>query len=264
MSGFCHTFLKKCFFKKALNIYMSIVALKRNSRRFQVPVSANGFSLNGGHRNIGQVGVTNLAKSVTRTPFRGNIPMGHGGHNGQYMVSIFNSGSCSANDPNIVKLSTKNTKGHIFESFKYPICDNGNCGKGSQQNWVQDFSAENFSQGVYINNVIAANGSCVVNKDETLLAEMPPKCQQPCKAGTYHIGGKKYYQEYYAKTNGSGAIQSSEYMRSLLQKRNCLPTPPNIQHFPPNVNHDGCDVNALTPQEAIEVGLLPADWTTFF
>lgn len=248
---------------------MSIVALKRNSRRFQVPVSANGFSLNGGHRNIGQVGVTNLAKSVTRTPFRGNIPMGHGGRDGKYVVSIYNSGSCCTNDPSIVKLSTKNTKGHIFETFKYPICNNGNCGKGSQQNWVQDFSAENFSQGVYIHNVVSANGSCVVNKDETLLAEMPPKCPQTvnnlgevvqCSAGTYHIGGKKYYQEYYAKTNGSGAMQSSEYMRSLLQKRNCLPTPPNIQHFPPNVNHDGCDVNALTPQEAIEVGLLPSDW----
>ena len=249
---------------------MSIVALKRNSRRFQDPISAHGFSLNGGHRNIGRVGVTNLAKSVTRTPFRGDIPMGHGGNNGHYQVSIYNSGSCSSNNPNIIKLSTKNTKGHIFESFKYPVCANGNCGKGSQENWVQDFSAENFSQGVYIHNVISANGSCVVNKNELLLAEMPAKCPQTvnnmgyqtqCKAGAYHIGGKKYYQEYYAKSNGSGAMQSSDYMRSLLQKRNCLPTPPNRQHFPPNVNHGGCDVNALTPAEAIEVGLLPKDWT---
>ena len=45
---------------------MSIVALKRNSRRFQVSISGkgnNGFALNGTHRNIGAVGVTNLAKS---------------------------------------------------------------------------------------------------------------------------------------------------------------------------------------------------------
>ena len=248
---------------------MSIVALKRNSRRFQEPISARGFSLNGGHRNIGQVGVTNLAKSVTRTPFRGAIPMGHGGHLGKYQVAVYNSGSCSANDPNIIKLSTKNTKGHYFESFKYPICDNGNCGKGSQQNWVQDMSPDNYGQELYIHNLVAANGSCVVNKNEQLLADMPYKCpatvnnlgqEVQCKAGTYHIGGKKYYQEYYTKTNGSGAMMSSDYMRSLLQKRNCLPTPPNRQHFPPNVNHDGCDTNALTPQEAIAVGLLPADW----
>ncbi len=244
---------------------MSIVALKRNSRRFQVPVSAHGFSLNGGHRNIGQVGVTNLAKSVTRTPFRGTIPMGHGGNNGTYLVSIYNSGSCNTNDSAIIKLSTKNTKGYLYETFKYPVCDNGNCGKGSQENWVQDFSAENFSQGLYIQNVIAANGSCVVNKNEELLANMPPKCSQPayqqqCTAGSYHIGGKKYYQEYYTKSNGSGAMQSSEYMRSLLKRRNCLPTPSDIQHFPPNVNHDGCDANALTPEEAIELGLLPKDW----
>lgn len=246
---------------------MSIVALKRNSRRFQVPISANGFSLNGGLRNIGQVGVTNLAKSVTRTPFRGNIPMGHGGTNGKYVVSVYNSGSCSSNDPNIIKLSTKNTKGHIFESFRYPICTNGNCYQGSQENWVKGGSSYNelFTQGIYIQNVVSANGSCVVNKNERLLQEMPPQCstlngQVPCKDGTYHIGGKKYYQELYAKSNGTGALQSSEYMRSLLMKRNCLPTPPEIQHFPPLVNHDGCDVNALTPEAAIQEGLLPANW----
>ena len=247
---------------------MSIVALKRNSRRFQDPISAHGFSLNGGHRNIGQVGVTNLAKSVTRTPFRGTIPMGHGGSNGKYVVSVYNSGSCCTNDPAIVKLSTKNTKGHIFESFKYPICRNGNCYQGSQENWVKGGSSYNeiFSQGIYIHNVVSKNGSCVMEKNETLLADMPARCkteynQVPCKAGTYHIGGKKYYQELYTKSNGDGAIQSSEYMRSLLMKRNCLPTPPNIQHFPPLVNHLGCDTNALTPQQAIEEGLLPKDWT---
>jgi len=249
---------------------MSIVALKRNSRRFQDPVSAHGFSLNGGHRNIGQVGVTNLAKSVTRTPFRGTLPMGHGGHLGKYVVNIYNSGSCCTNDPAIVKLSTKNTVGHLLEAVRYPICLNGNCGTGSQSNWVQDFSAENFSQGIYIKNVIAANGSCVVEKNEALLAKMPPKCPQTvtdsgqpqqCKAGTYHIGGKKYYQEYYTKNNGNGAMLSSEYMRSLFLKRQCLPTPPNKQHFPPNLNHDGCDVNAFTPEQAIEEGILPKDWT---
>ena len=248
---------------------MSIVALKRNSRRYFDPVSANGFSLNGGHRNIGQVGVTNLAKSVTRTPFRGAEPMGHGGHNGKYVVAVYNSGSCSTNDPTIVKLSTKNTMGHLFESFKYPICTNGNCGKGSQENWVQDFRAENYEQSGYIQNVVAANGSCVVNKNEALLAAMPYACplvtnnlgqQVQCKAGTYHIGGKKYYQEYYTKSNGSGAVPEGEYMRSLLQKRQCLPTPPNRQHFPPNVNHQGCDANALTPAQAIANGLLPPDW----
>ncbi len=240
---------------------MSIVALKRNSRRFQHPVSAHGFSLNGGHRNIGQVGRTNLANSVTRTPFKGAYPVGHGGHNGTYVVSIYNSGSCCTNDPSIIKLSTKNTMGHILETFKYPTCTNGNCGKGSQENWVQDFRAENFSQDLYIQNVVSKNGSCVVNKNEKLLEDMPPRCPQPCTAGTYHIGGKKYYQEYYTKTNGSGAMQSGEYMRSLLMKRNCLPTPPDKQHFPPNVNHDGCDENALTPAEAIEIGLLPTNWT---
>lgn len=240
---------------------MSIVALKRNSRRFQQPISSNGFSLNGGHRNIGQVGVTNLAKSVTRTPFRGSLPMGHGGNNGNYVVNIANSGSCCLNDSSIVKTSTKNTKGYIYNAFKHPTCDNGNCDKGSQQNWVQDFSGENFSQGGYIKNIVSANGSCVVEKDSSLLEKMPLKCKESCSSGSYHIGGKKYYQTYYTKTNGKGGITSGDYMRSLLQKRNCLPTPPQKQSFPLYINHNGCDVNAITPQEAIQKGLLPKDWT---
>ena len=49
---------------------MSIVVLKKKSLRFQNTISGkekDGFSLVGGHRNIGSVGPTNLAKSVTRT-----------------------------------------------------------------------------------------------------------------------------------------------------------------------------------------------------
>ena len=64
---------------------MSIVALKRNSRRFIVPISANGFSLNGGYRNQRLIGSTNLSALTT----------------GQ------ERGCCSYNDPDIVKLSTK-------------------------------------------------------------------------------------------------------------------------------------------------------------
>ena len=73
------------------SLYMSIVALKRKSRGHKATISgigSQGFSLNGGYRNHGSVGPTNLGRSVTRTPFRGPEPMGHGGCCGTYIRNI--------------------------------------------------------------------------------------------------------------------------------------------------------------------------------
>jgi hypothetical protein len=239
---------------------MSIVALKRNSRRFQVPISANGFALNGTRRNIGSVGQTNLAKSVTRTPFRGAAPMGHGTCCGSYPKIISNSGSCCVNDPTIIKKSTKNTLGHIYESIKYPVCDNGNCAQGSQSTWVKNMTAENNSQGFYIHNVIALAGACVLNTNNNNPIKNPIKpCVTDCFPGNSHIGGKKHFVGAYTKDLGLNNA-ASEYIRSQLMRYNCLPTPSCKQHFPMTLNHDGCDANYLTPEAAQAAGLLPPNW----
>ena len=109
---------------------MSIVVLKKKSKRYENIVSGknnSGFSLNGTLRNIGTVGNTNLAKSVTRTPFIGTEPKGNGGCRSKlfygnknqgnclnsYPKIILNSGSCCTNDPSIIKPSVKNTKGRL-------------------------------------------------------------------------------------------------------------------------------------------------------
>ena len=244
---------------------MSIVALKRNSRRFQDPVSAHGFSLNGTRRNIGSVGPTNLAKSVTRTPFRGALPMGHGGCCGAYPVQIHNSGSCSVNDPTIVKLSTKNTLGHIYESFKYPVCHivgGGPCTTGSQSNWVKNMSGDNNSQGIYIENIVAAAGSCVPSDNNIDASRNPIKpCVTDCFPGNSHIGGKKHFVGAYTKDLGLNN-SAGEYIRTQLKKYNGLPTPPCMQHFPMTLVHNGCDVNYLTPAQALAAGALPPGWMT--
>ena len=119
-------------------IYMSIATLKKKSRvvygeRVNSPtVSQNGFSLNGIKRIIGTVGPTNLAKSVTRTPFKGAEPKGHGGGkpcrlsgrfartcgSSGYPKIVSNSGSCSTSQT-LIKLSTKNTKGMIDTKYKW-------------------------------------------------------------------------------------------------------------------------------------------------
>lgn len=252
---------------------MSIVALKKNSRRYQAHISGkghDGFSLVGGHRNIGSVGPTNLAKSVTRTRFRGNTPMGHGGCCGTYKISICNSGSCCTNDPSIIKPTVKNNKGSILKQYKW-------IHSAYPRYWVKpdDSMPKNYSQGVYIQKVSAQYSNFVVNKVDTGINNCGEKVLYDpsgnnqnqnenqniqCKAASYHIGGKKYYRAFYSKDLNARPTSCSQYTSSGLWKKNNLPTPACLQPFPMNLSHNGCDTNYMTPQEAIRDGVLPSDW----
>jgi hypothetical protein len=196
---------------------MSIVALKRNSRRFQVPISANGFSLNGGHRNQRVIGDTNLSALTN-------------GHNNL----------CSANDPAVIKKSTKNMKGLIYSTVLFPTCPTGGvC--NPQANWVKNFSAENHSAGQYTTDVVRANAaSCVVLKTDS---GPGGTCAADCKARSYHIGGKRFYTTYNAKNSGEygqGSITAGEYLRAGLLARNCLPTPAALAPIPKALLNSGC------------------------
>ena len=105
---------------------MSIATLKRKTEKGGNPrvdpvsgIGAKGFSLNGGHRNIGAVGQFRMVSNVTRTPFRGTEPMGHGGFDGEYYNHPSNSGDCCANDNSIIKHSSLNTAGMLDEKYKW-------------------------------------------------------------------------------------------------------------------------------------------------
>ena len=235
---------------------MSIVALKRNSRRYQVPISGRGhegFSLVGGHRNIGSVGPTNLAKSVTRTPFRGTAPMGNGGCCGTFVISIANSGSCNTNDPGIIKKTVKNNKGSIIQQYKW-------IHSAYPRLWTKNGATMpgNFSQGEYIKNVVAGSATCVVDKVNSGINDCGGNLQ--CKAAEYHIGGKKYYRSFYSKNLKPYPTSCSQYQISALMKKNNLPTPPCLAPFPMVLNNQACVDNLYTPQQAIDAGLLPEDW----
>ena len=109
---------------------MSIVALKRKTAaKYGNHSAQGGFSLNGATRFVG-VGPTNLAKSVTRTPFGGVDPKGHGGGSrcrvsGEKGRSTQCYGSSTPNSIHLsgsnltpqtgIKVSVKNTAG-MFET----------------------------------------------------------------------------------------------------------------------------------------------------
>ena len=209
---------------------MSIAALKRKSRRFQARISGqgnNGFSLQGGHRNQGWVGQGSRGRSLTGTPFRGGTARGAGGHYGQYPRIINDKGSCCTNDPSIVKRSTMNTHGHIDAAITYPTavfnpsCVNGRC---LQTEWVKDFSELNHSQSSRIAKVARKSGSCHCNDDEAHDAGHD-HCLKDCKSASYHIGGKKFVREMYAKELNYLHIGGEMYQRTGLMRKNKLPTP---------------------------------------
>ena len=269
---------------------MSLATLKRktnNSNPRNCPISGKGtlgFALNGTRRVVGTVGHTNLGKRDTRTPFRGTVPMGHGGRLGKYQEIIsYNNELCCSNDINIIKTSSKYNKGMIetrymgtlHGAYKEPYYDNnGNLVK-PLINWVQPIDNgynQHHTQGQYIKDV-HANNDCVTNFEAYLENGPYKNAIYNCNGNTacsWHIGGKKYITGHgvgsssggqYAKTlHGKGAISQSDYISGhYLKQKNNLPTPKNKAHFPMNLIRNGCDENMLTVKEAIEKGLLPED-----
>ena len=101
---------------------MSIVALKKKSRRYIDPISKGGnFSLNGGHRSVGVVGITNLGLYTNK----------------------YGATCCTSNDSTIIKSSTMNTKGMLARKFV-------NCNNNCPKNWVQPITPIDLEQGQYI------------------------------------------------------------------------------------------------------------------
>ena len=164
-----------------------------------------GFSLVGGHRNIGSVGPTNLAKSVTRTRFKGVTPMGSGGCCGTYLVQTHNSGSCCTNDNNVIKTAVLGTNGMLSTKFK---------GLKSQPVVKEDDNSPyNKSSGLYVQNITSANICVMPSAQETSVL---PCISNNC---TYFIGGKKYIREPYTK-HINQAMSSGLY--TLAVPRKCL------------------------------------------
>lgn len=278
---------------------MSIVCMKRNARHNSRvdPISGkgkNGFSLNGGHRNIGGVGRFRLISNTTRTPFRGNLPMGSGGCCGIYDTTVSNSGSCCTNDPEIIKPSSVNTKGMIQMRYerKWDVDKNEyKCPRlvlNSQYPyaWTQQDNSSYVSthdQGLYIRSKTQASGVCVFTNPQNSGscagasaglglsagagedANYVYTCSGNKNAGSYHIGGKKYVRTPYAKNFNQPAMSQEQYITTGGPAlRNCLPPGSDKQPFPMNLAHNqgsaGCDINYDTWQAARNAGILPENY----
>ena len=244
---------------------MSIATLKRktvgggNPRLDPISgVGTKGFSLNGGCRNIGAVGQFRMVSNVTRTPFRGTLPMGHGGFNGEYYKKPSNSGSCSTNDDSIIKHSSLTTAGLIDEKYKWTKSQ-------YPRYWVKDDDnsyRRTKTQGQLTGAKTWAAGACNFEK----AANDDPANVWHCNTRCYYwIGGKRKFLYYpYTKFLNTDKVQSQgAYITAGgVARQNRLPTPACIQPYPMMLCHNksGCNVNPVLWQQAQAQGLLPPDY----
>lgn len=277
---------------------MSIVCLKRNAKHNPRvdPISGigkNGFSLNGGYRNVGGIGRFRMVSNVSRTPFRGNLPMGSGGCCGGYDKTISNSGSCGTNDPEIIKNSSVNTKGMINMRYERKwseyddeyVCPRVVLNSQYPYSWTQPGNSSYVAtndQGMYIREKTQKNGTCVFTNmqnggtcgsygsngsyDEPDSEENIYTCSGNPKANSYFIGGRKVVYGPYAKNYNQPAMSQGQYIGTGgVAKNNCLPPGAEKQPFPMNLVHNqgvaaGCDVNYNTWQGAQAAGVLPENY----
>lgn len=137
-----------------------------------------GFSINGGHRNVGYIGKT-YGMSKSGTPYRGTQPIGFGGTYGRYPSATLvgpysgavpNAGSEQGAVQPVLNSSEVNTKGTQYIYVKpsvlstkgmlekrYKWIHNGQY----PNNWVQPVYTGNQtdtnSQGLYVQNLASAN-----------------------------------------------------------------------------------------------------------
>lgn len=224
---------------------MSIATFKKKSRTLYstgvnfntVSVPKYGFSLNGISRVIGSVGPTNLSKSVTRTPFRGTAPVGHGGgsscrvsgwrarknkctSSSNYVIQIHNSGSFIS-PQTLVKPSVMNNYGLI--ETKYMGLLHGKYPNSIVQPGVGD--PLYTSQGMYLDKLDRKTLSC--NNEDTSNTTL-------CTTSGYMSGLPNTKTCNYTKS----VDQPSYDVYNIKKSASC-----NVKHYPYLVNNDACKKN---------------------
>lgn len=138
---------------------------------------AVGFSLQGGHRNVGYVGKT-YHMSRFGTPFRGLHPMGNGGTFGTYPRSQptmnVQEVDTLGTQYMYIKPSVLSTKGMLSKKYRWAY-------NGKYPNyWVQPNYTGNqtdtASQGLYVQNLASANTCNLKVNNAALYANNYVKC----------------------------------------------------------------------------------------
>jgi len=172
-----------------------------------------GFSTSGTTRTGSYVGKTSVNSSV-HTPFRGPEPVGHGGCCGTYKVSVVNE--CCASTPSNGQ-GTMTSSGLFLSRVQHPTSVyNADCDSKCAAPVYMDTSPLNHSSGSHTKTLVSQQmAGCYSLKTTNGIWN----CTGNCDAASYHIGGKKYVFEPYARD--VAPLSSSEYMTTGLAKKTC-------------------------------------------
>ena len=126
-----------------------------------------GFSLNGGHRNVGYVGKT-MEFSENGTPFRGKFPLG-GSITDAFPPSqpVFNINEVNvlSTQYQYIKPSVLSTRGMLQKKYKW-IYNGTYPNFWVQPNYAGSMQSDTKSQGMYVHNVTTSN-LCVTDVNAT-------------------------------------------------------------------------------------------------
>jgi hypothetical protein len=126
-----------------------------------------GFSVNGGHRNVGYVGKT-MEMSQNGTPFRGKFPLG-GSITDAFPPSqpVFNVNEVIvlATQYQYIKPSVLSTRGMLQKKYKW-IYNGQYPNFWVQPNYAGTMQSDTKSQGMYVHNVTTSN-LCVTDVNAT-------------------------------------------------------------------------------------------------
>ena len=227
---------------------MSIATLKKKSQKYFNPISSGKiFSINNNLRNQGWVGQTSLSRSNVRALKNGTDYVGHGGCCGTYATSQLTDGIFTNPNPDVIT-STKNTNGIILSKIIHPtsVYNSQVPTNLSLCNVVKKFDNSHLQK-------LKLKHACIDTEK--------PQYKTTCPSSNCSTRKIKY--DNFVKRHPT--VSSQDYTNFRLLVKNCLPTPPCLQPFPPqhiSNSKKRCtsNVNYSSSQQAINNNILPTNW----
>tara|TARA_B100000683_G_scaffold261534_1_gene287593 strand:+ start:185 stop:1093 length:909 start_codon:yes stop_codon:yes gene_type:complete len=249
------------------------------------------FSLHGTHRTTPGIG-RHYHHTPTHTLYKGNLPKGHGGHNGQYKLSLVEGGApqrCASNEGTDQQLANQQTtslnrhadlhsrfakgyhghypnrwvqktiktldnKEYVYNLQKQVVCLN--------QDNIQWKLSEFDCDGKCLKCETTQTATCCHNNDDNdphlFGRRTRPARQRKLRANDSHL---------LFKILNADVKPASEYIKTRYMRKHNLPTPANRQHWPTEgqgaTSCGGTTSFTKTWQEAQTLGQLPANYRPY-
>lgn len=248
------------------------------------------FSLHGIHRTTIGVG-RYYHHTPTHTLFKGNLPVGHGGFQGTYKVSIVQGGTperCATNDGTpdaLANAQTASLNKHADLHTRHADVYHGTY----PRRWVQ-YTRGHMSAEEYIKKIteeaICANQENITmnpreydcdNKCSKCERTDTPTCCEPADNSDAALLQTRRYRPAKRKklrVNDTHLLfkiinaevrPQSEYIKTRYLRKHNIPTPSNRQHYPTGGMSSACGISSATKtwEQAQAAGHLPADYRPF-